>query len=217
MSYGFLDIAVTPAVKAVQAANNSLDLWDNFKGDRAFDRFTDQEVEFIGRRDSFYMATVSENGWPYVQHRGGPQGFLRVLDGHTLAFADFSGNRQYLSVGNLSVDDRVALILVDYPARRRLKILAHVELRDPTTDLILADLLTDPDYRGKIERLILMKLVTFDWNCPQHITPRFPQVEVSEAVLPLRERISQLEQHNKVLEAKLSAAGLDFSALDAEP
>ncbi len=114
MAYGFLDIAATPSVRAAQTANGSGTFWADFKGGRAFDRFTELEARFIAERDSFYMATVSESGWPYVQHRGGPPGFLHVVDNTTLAFADFRGNRQYISLGNLNTDDRAALILVDF-------------------------------------------------------------------------------------------------------
>src|ERR1700742_986112 len=114
MSYGFLDIAGTPGVRAAQAAMGSDHLWQDFKGHREFNEFTDDEVAFIAERDSFYMATVSETGWPYVQHRGGPPGFLKVVDEKTLAFADYRGNRQYISLGNLGTDDRAALILMDY-------------------------------------------------------------------------------------------------------
>ena len=122
MAYRFLDIAATPSVRAAQAANGSGAFWANFKGGRAFDRFTELETRFIAERDSFYMATVSESGWPYVQHRGGPLGFLKVLDDKTLGFADFRGNRQYISLGNIAANDHVALILMDYPNRARLKI-----------------------------------------------------------------------------------------------
>jgi uncharacterized protein len=137
MTYGFLDIASTPSVRAAQEANGSRKLWQRFDGDRASDRFTENEVAFIEARDSFYLASVSESGWPYVQHRGGPTGFLKVLDETTLGFADFRGNRQYISLGNISADDRVALILMDYPNRTRLKILAHMEARelDAASDL----------------------------------------------------------------------------------
>ena len=127
MSYGFLDIAITPSVRAAQAAMGSEHLWQNFKGHREFDALTADEIAFIAPRDSLYMATVSQTGWPYIQHRGGPPGFLKVIDTKTLAFADYRGNRQYISVGNLAADDRVALILMDYAAKARLKIYAHVE------------------------------------------------------------------------------------------
>src|SRR5580698_316392 len=119
MPYGFLDIASTPSVKAAQTANGSGGYWSGFKGDRVFDRFTETEVEFLSERDTLYMPTVSESGWPYIQHRGGPAGFLKVLDDKTLGFADFRGNRQYISVGNIGVNDRAALILMDYPKSYR--------------------------------------------------------------------------------------------------
>ena len=138
MPYGFLDIASTPGVRAAQEANGSGEYWANFKGDRAFDRFTPAEAAFIAERDSLYMATVSESGWPYVQHRGGPPGFIRILDEKTLAIPDFRGNRQYISTGNLATDDRAALILMDYPHRRRLKLYAHVEAKDLAADPELA-------------------------------------------------------------------------------
>jgi predicted pyridoxine 5'-phosphate oxidase superfamily flavin-nucleotide-binding protein len=137
-----------------------------------------EEREFIEARDSFYMATVSESGWPYVQHRGGPPGFLRVLDEHTLAFADLRGNRQLVSVGNLSANDRVALILVDYPAQRRLKLLAHATLVAPEARPELLERLVPPDRRRRVERLVLLDVVGFDWNCPQEIAPRFTVAEV---------------------------------------
>lgn len=202
MAYGFLDLAATPAVKAAQAANGSLDYWEGFRGDRAFDRFTDAEAAFIAERDSFYMATVSESGWPYVQHRGGPAGFLHVLDDRTLGFADFSGNRQYLSVGNVSADDRASLILMDYPRRRRLKILAHVEVRDLTSNTDLAARLALPGYKARVERALVLRLETFDWNCPQHITPRFTQAEIAEAAAPLHARIAALEDEIERLQAQ---------------
>jgi predicted pyridoxine 5'-phosphate oxidase superfamily flavin-nucleotide-binding protein len=207
MAYGFLDIAATPSVKAAQAANGSAALWESFAGDRARDRFTDAEAGFIARRDSFYIATVSETGWPYVQHRGGPPGFLRLLDDRTLAFADFRGNRQYISLGNLGANDRAALILMDYPARRRLKIYAHIEARDLATDPELADTLATPGYRARPERALVLHLDAFDWNCPQHITPRFTEAELDEVLAPMRARIDTLEAENRLLRQKLAAQG----------
>ena len=204
MSYKFLDIASTPSVCAAQAANGSREMWERFKGHRTFDRFTDNEVAFIAARDSFYMATVSESGWPYIQHRGGPAGFLKVLDEKTVGFADFRGNLQYISVGNIAADDRVALILVDYPNRARLKILAHVEVRDIEGDTELAERLALPGYKGKLERAFLLHLETFDWNCPQHITQRFTIEEIEAAVSPLQRRIAELEAENLALRAQTS-------------
>ena len=193
MAYGFLDIMATPVVKAAQTANGSREMWEGLTQDRAFDRFTDSEATFIGARDSFYMASVSESGWPYIQHRGGPVGFLKLLDYKTLGFADFQGNRQYISLGNIAADNRVAIILVDYPHRARLKILAHITAHDLKAEPALAERLALPGYRGRPERAFTLRLETFDWNCPQHITPRFTQAEVEGAVLPLRQRLAVLE------------------------
>ena len=204
MPYGFLDIASTPGVRAAQAANGSGEYWTHFKGDRLSDRFTPAEAAFIAERDSLYMATVSESGWPYVQHRGGPPGFIRVLDERTLAIPDFRGNRQYISTGNLLTNDRAALILMDYPNRRRLKLYAHVEARDLTADAKLAADLTLPGYRAKVERAFLIHLVAFDWNCPQHITPRFSEAELEPALAPFRARLEALEEENKALRNKLA-------------
>jgi len=203
MAYKFLDLIATPSVRAAQAANGSRHMWEHFKGHRTFDRFSDNETAFIEARDSFYMATVAENGWPYVQHRGGPPGFLKVLDEKTLGFADFRGNRQYISLGNIAADDRVALILVDYPNRARLKILAHMEARDLAAEPVLADRLALPGYKGKPERAFLLRLETFDWNCPQHITPRFTLADIEPAVSSLRSRIAELEAENQRLRAEI--------------
>jgi len=205
MGYKFLDTIATPSVRAAQAANGSGDLWDNFKGRRIFDHFSDNEAAFIAERDSFYMATVSENGWPYVQHRGGPRGFLKLLDEKTLAFADFRGNRQYISLGNIAANDRVALILVDYPNRVRLKILAHMEARDLTTAPELAERLALPGYKGKVERAFVLHLETFDWNCSQHITPRFTMADIEPAVSSLQGRIAELQAENQGLRARIAA------------
>jgi len=203
MSYGFLDIAMTPSVRAVQAQKGADRIWQHFKGHREFHRFTENEAAFIAERDSFYMATVSETGWPYVQHRGGPRGFLKVVDEKTLAFADYRGNRQYISTGNLAADDRACLFLMDYPHRARLKIYAHVEALALDDDPDLTAFVAMPDYKAKLERIFRLRLETFDWNCPQHITPRFTEQEVAEAVRPLRDRLAQLETENAELRSCL--------------
>ncbi|HLY56015.1 MAG TPA: pyridoxamine 5'-phosphate oxidase family protein [Stellaceae bacterium] len=206
MPYGFLDTLATPSVRAAQAANGSSEMWERAGHDRTFDRFTEDEKAFIAARDSFYMATVSESGWPYLQHRGGPPGFLKVLDDTTLGFADFRGNRQYLSLGNVGADDRVALFLMDYPHRARLKILAHAEVRDLTADPELAARLLEPGYKARPERAFILHLKTFDWNCPQHITPRYTMPEIEAAVAPLRARIAALEAENQALRAQATGA-----------
>jgi len=157
-----------------------------------------EEARFIESRDSFYMATVTSDGWPYLQHRGGPAGFLKVLDAHTLGFADLKGNRQLVSTGNLAASDRVALFLMDYPQRERLKIMGHARVLDARSESALADQLAPSrELRGAIERLFLINVVSFNWNCPQYITPRFTEKEVRDAVAPLKRRIAELEANLK--------------------
>ena len=206
MSYGFMNIALTPSVRAAQATMGADHLWQGFKGHREFDRFTHNEAAFIAERDSFYMASVSETGWPYVQHRGGPRGFLKMVDDRTLAFADYRGNRQYISTGNLAADDRACLFLMDYAGRARLKVYARVEQVALDTDPALTDLVTVPGYKAKIERIFRIRLESFDWNSPQHITPRFTEDEVNEAVRPLRDRLGALEAEIAGLRARLASA-----------
>ncbi len=203
MSYGFLDIAVTPSVRAVQTQMGVDQVWQDFKGHREFDRFTVNEAAFIADRDSFYMATVSETGWPYVQHRGGPRGFLKLVDECTLAFADYRGNRQYISTGNLAADDRACLFLMDYSRRARLKVYAHVETLALDADPTLTEIVAAGDYKAKLERVFRLRLKNFDWNCSQHITPRFTEQNVNAAVRPLRDRLVQLETENAGLRSQL--------------
>jgi predicted pyridoxine 5'-phosphate oxidase superfamily flavin-nucleotide-binding protein len=196
MPYGFMDIALTPSVRAAQAEMNAEHLWAGFKGHRSFDRFSAQEEAFIAARDSFYIATVSETGWPYVQHRGGPPGFLKMIDERTLAFLDYRGNRQYISTGNLAANDRACLILVDYSARARLKVYCHIEKLALDADGALWERLADGGYRAVAERIFRLRLDAFDWNCPQHISPRFNERQVAVAVQPLHQRIAELEAEN---------------------
>lgn len=172
------------------------------------------ETEFIAARDGFYLGTVGQDGWPYVQYRGGPPGFLHVLEPTTtasrLAWADFRGNRQYLSVGNLAASPRVSLFLMDYAGRQRLKILgeasvADVQGGDPAT-VELAQRLTPPDYPARVERVISVEVVGFDWNCPQHITQRWSREELTPALAPLRTELEQLRRENADLRIRLAAA-----------
>jgi uncharacterized protein len=194
MGHKFAEIAFTPTVKALQERLGSRASYARLEGADA-DRnhiLGPSEAGFIAQRDSFYMASVSETGWPYVQHRGGPEGFVRVLDEKTIGFADFGGNRQYVSVGNFLKDDRVSLFFMDYPNRTRLKLLGRVKLIEPSEAETLAKL-TVPGYRARIERGFLIAVEAFDWNCPQHITPRFTLAEVEASTAPLRTRIAELE------------------------
>lgn len=202
MTYGFLQIASTPSVEAVQVSRGVGQFWREFKGNRAFDQLSDDVAAFIKARDSFYMATVSETGWPYVQHRGGPPGFLKRLDTKTLAFADYRGNRQYISTGNLAANDRACLFLMDYAQRARLKVYVRVETLALDDDPALTEMFCEASYKAKLERIFRLHLQAFDWNCGQHITPRFTEQEVAERMYPLRERLARLEADNAALRAQ---------------
>ena len=157
------------------------------------DPLTKEEQDFIAARDSFYMATISENGWPYVQHRGGEPGFLRVLGPTQLAFPDYNGNRQLLSTGNLAVNDRVSLFFMDYARRERLKILGHAHVLDPREHADLAAQFAETRSRIAVERIVMIDVLSFDWNCPKYITPRYTAAEVEKVVAPMRQRIAELE------------------------
>jgi predicted pyridoxine 5'-phosphate oxidase superfamily flavin-nucleotide-binding protein len=206
MSRGFAQIAFTPAVKEQQRKHGSRQSYARMEqseqsGDAA-DRLGPDEREFIATRDGFYMASVSETGWPYVQYRGGAKGFLHVVDDRTLGFADLRGNKQYVSTGNLLQDNRVALFLMDYPAQSRLKILGRAEIHEgdaAARDLI--EKLRAPEEKTPVERALLIHVEGFDWNCPQHITPRYTQEELTEFLGPMRRRIEALEQENERLRA----------------
>lgn len=202
MPYHFLEVAVTPSVSAAQADMGVDQIWLG-ADDRPSDTFTDNEVAFIASRDSFYIASVSETGWPYVQHRGGKEGFLKVIDKQTMAFADYRGNRQYISVGNFAANDRACLFLIDYVRRARLKIYAHVERLTLDADEALRDLVSDPTYKGRAERLFKLRLEAYDWNCPQHIIPRYTEQQVEQAVAPFRAKLQQLEAENAALRTQL--------------
>ncbi len=193
MAAKFMQLVLTPAVQAAQERYFGKHQAVASAPER--DPFTDDEAAFIAHCDSFYMATTNSDGWPYLQHRGGPAGFLRVLGPLQLGFADFKGNRQMLTTGNLDGSDRVALFLMDYPNRERLKILGHARVLDAREHPALADQLTPtPELRSKIERLFLIDVVSFDWNCPQYITPRFTEAEIEAHTAPLKARIAELEK-----------------------
>jgi len=179
MPRAFGNIAFTPAVRAFQEGRGvrvRAPHPDASRDERGAS-LTETESAFIAGRDGFYQATVSESGWPYVQFRGGPAGFLRVLDERTIAYADFRGNMQYISAGNLAGDGRVSLILMDYANRRRLKILGRARLVEAGEDPALVARLEDPSYRAHVERAVVIAIEAFDWNCPQHITPRYTEAE----------------------------------------
>jgi predicted pyridoxine 5'-phosphate oxidase superfamily flavin-nucleotide-binding protein len=200
MGHRFLEITGTPSVKAARAAQGSAGAYVRHEGGPdTHDRLGPAEAAFIAARDSAYVASVSETGWPYIQHRGGPPGFLLPLDDRRIAFADLRGNRQYLTLGNIAADSRVALFLMDYPNRRRLKLLGHMvvgEAGDPALEPLRA---ASP----RAERILVVTVEAFDWNCPQHITPRFTEAEVTAAVAPLRRRLVELEAENESLRQRL--------------
>lgn len=193
MSRTYADLAFTPTVRAQQTRMGSRAAYARLDDDDEPTRHTlsAHEAAFIQARDGFYQATVSETGWPYVQFRGGPVGFLKVLDAQTLGYADFRGNRQYISVGNLQGNDRVSLILMDYAQQRRLKILGRVRLASAAEDPALLTRLQLPQYRAPVERAVVITVEAYDWNCPQHITPRFTEAEVELALRPLRTELEQ--------------------------
>ncbi|WP_341714543.1 pyridoxamine 5'-phosphate oxidase family protein [Limnobacter sp.] len=190
MGNAFAEIAFTQGVRELQIQAGSRERYaamDESANRR--DKLTERETTFIESRDHFFQASVSETGWPYVQHRGGPAGFLKVLDERTLGFADYRGNVQYVSVGNLSHDNRVALILMDYANQRRLKLLGRVRFIDRDTEPDLIERLVTPGYKAVVERGFIISVEAFDWNCPQHITPRFTLAEIDEMTTPLRAQL----------------------------
>jgi predicted pyridoxine 5'-phosphate oxidase superfamily flavin-nucleotide-binding protein len=191
MADKYMQLVLTPAVREAQ---------DKYFGKHQAvvnapetDALTPDEADFIASRDSFYMATVSETGWPYVQHRGGPVGFVKVLGPNLIGFADFKGNRQLVSTGNLGILDRVALFMMDYPRRTRLKLLGHARVLDAREHPELLDQLAFEPLRSKVERFFLIQVISYDWNCPQYITPRFTAAEVEKYAAALKDRIAELE------------------------
>lgn len=192
----FAQLAFTTGVQAHQKAHGSDRAYRRMlDGPADADRIGPDERLFIGQRESFYLATVGETGWPYIQHRGGPPGFLRVLDDHTLGFADFRGNRQYITRGNLDHDDRVSLFLMDYANQTRLKLLGRARVVEDDAELAVAG------YPAKVERAVLIDVEGINWNCPQHIPQLFPRDAVEHALEHLQTRITELERENARLRA----------------
>ena len=203
MARSFAEIAFTPTVREFQTRMGSRRNYaplDEVESHGT--RLTEREAEFIGERDGFYQATVGETGWPYVQFRGGPAGFLKVLDDRTIGYADFRGNVQYISAGNLAQDGRIALILMDYAERRRLKVWGRARLVDARDDEALIAQLEVPSYRARIERAVIISIEAFDWNCPQHITPRYTEAEVDAATASLRSEVARLRAEVDRLQAR---------------
>lgn len=187
MGHKFADIAFTDSVRRIQETEGSREAyasWD--KGTDVNQKLSEREAEFIAERDSFYLASVSETGWPYVQHRGGPAGFVRVLDNQTIGYSDFAGNRQYVSLGNIIENDRVSLIFMDYLNRKRLKVLGRIRLVKDADSESLA-LLGVPGYRARVERSFFITIEAFDWNCPKYITRRYTELQAKQLIHDSRE------------------------------
>lgn len=200
MAHSFGSLVFTAAVKALQERYRSRKQYDRLERcGEPQDSLSAQETEFIAERDSFYLATVGSSGWPYIQHRGGPTGFLKVVDDKTLAFADFRGNKQYISAGNLATDDHIALIMVDYPNQARLKLLGHAEIFEGDQAESWLERVRVPNYQAVVERVFVIRVAAFDWNCPQHITPRYTAGEIEHALEPTLARIAELERENDAL------------------
>lgn len=209
MGNRFGELTFTEAVKAEQERHGSLRQYQRMaQTGAAGDRLGEVEASFLRGRDSFYMGLVTEDGWPYVQHRGGNPGFLRVLDEWTIGFADLRGNKQYISVGNPKKNDRVALLLMDYPMQARLKILGRAKIYegDETAERWI-NRLVDAEEKTPAERAIVIHVEAFDWNCPQHITPRYTEAEILRVTQPMRERLEKAETENARLRDALQAAG----------
>ncbi|PZN98045.1 MAG: pyridoxamine 5-phosphate oxidase [Hyphomicrobiales bacterium] len=213
MLHKYLELASTPAVKAARQHYGSAAQYARIdgtldpRGAPRNDRIGPEEAAFIAARDGFYIASVSETGWPYVQFRGGPTGFLQILDDRTLGFTDFRGNRQYLTTGNVAGNDRISLFLMDYAQQRRLKIFGRMRIVDVNDDPELAARLSLPAYRATAERAVSISVEAFDWNCPQHITPRFTEAEIADLLQPFKTRMTALEAENVRL--RTAASGLN--------
>jgi predicted pyridoxine 5'-phosphate oxidase superfamily flavin-nucleotide-binding protein len=199
----YSELAFTGAIKNLQERLGSSLSYERM-GKRSYvDGLSDPEIGFITHLDSFYMASIGENEYPYIQHRGGPKGFIKVIDQATLGIVDFVGNRQYISVGNISWNSKVSLILLSYPLRARLKIYAEAEIIELGEDSHLYDLLSPQDYKFKPERMMIFHIKAYDWNCPQHITPKYSIEEIQELFEPQKQYIGRLENEIKELKATL--------------
>jgi uncharacterized protein len=205
MGYTFGSLVFTPVIQALQERYGSRRQYARREASPiSQEDLGPSESQFLAECDSFYMASVGSTGWPYVQHRGGQKGFLKVIDEHTVAFADFRGNKQYVSTGNLMTDDRIAILLVDYPRQARLKILGHVKILEGAEGKDWIEKVRDPGYDAVIERVFVIHVDAFDWNCTQHITPRFTEEQIRESLAPIEKRMRGLEQENERLKGEIA-------------
>ncbi len=199
----YSQLAFSDAARVLQQEFGSRHLYERVEKYHVVDGLTENEKRFIAEQDHFYMASIGENGYPYIQHRGGPKGLVKVLDEQTLAFVDFSGNRQYISVGNIETNPNVALIMVSYPHRARLKVYAQAKVVPLTDEPELFAQIDPTDYKHRPERMLVLTVQAYDWNCPQHITPRYTVEELEPAFTAQRQQITDLEAENQKLKVEL--------------
>jgi uncharacterized protein len=205
VAHNFGSLVFTPTIKALQERHGSRRQYARMEESGASrEHLGPAEKEFLAERDSFYIASVGSTGWPYIQHRGGPAGFLKVIDDNTIAFANFGGNKQYISSGNLATDNRVALIFVDYPHQARLKLLGRAEILEGEPAKEWIDRVRHPEYKAAVESVYVIHIEAFDWNCPQHIVPRFTAEQIQDAIAPVEKRMQELEQENESLRQQLA-------------
>jgi predicted pyridoxine 5'-phosphate oxidase superfamily flavin-nucleotide-binding protein len=208
MTKSFGSLVFTPVIKELQERYGSRRQYERMEELGGAPRgLGPEERDFLSEQDTFFMASLGATGWPYVQHRGGPKGLLKVIDDHTIAFADFRGNKQYISTGNLMTDNRVALILVDFPRQLRLKILGRVEIFEGEKAKDWLSKVRDPGYKATTERVYVIHIEAFDWNCQQHIIPRFSEEEIREAMEPVERQMQALVEDNKKLREQLAQIG----------
>ena len=204
MLKSFASMAFTDAGKKLQEQMGSRKIYARLDRDSYVDGLTENEIRFLSKQTSFYMATIGKNNFPYIQHRGGPKGFLKVLDKQRIGFIDFKGNKQYISAGNMITNNKVALIIVDYPSRTRLKVLAKAEIVEMKEDPALLDSLNLDDYQFKPERMMMFHVEAYDWNCPQHITPRYTLEDIEATFATQRGYVAKLEAELKELRSILN-------------
>lgn len=206
MARNYRHTLFSDAVKALQERHGSRASYLKMDAgaDGTPDALTAKELDYIALRDSFYIASVTAHGWPYMQHRGGPAGFLRHIAGNRIGFADYRGNKQYISTANLAGNDRVSLFLMDYPNKDRLKLVGHARSVELADDPALVTSLMPEGYRATPERAFLIDVIGWEWNCSQHITPRFTEAEISAAIQPMAAELGQLRAENAALHARLS-------------
>ncbi|MFT7034075.1 MAG: putative pyridoxine 5'-phosphate oxidase superfamily flavin-nucleotide-binding protein [Cyclobacteriaceae bacterium] len=204
MAKNFAEIAFTEAVKKLQEKHGSFKSYERIEKFSVIDGLTPNEITFIQNRDSFYLASIGAKEFPYIQHRGGPKGFLKVIDSKRVGFIDFTGNKQYVSVGNIATNNNVSLIMIDYPTRTRLKIFAEAEIVELGDNSELHDQLDLENYKFRPERIMVFHIEAYDWNCPQHIKPRYTVDEINEAFMPQKEYITKLEAEIKELKGKIN-------------